>query len=281
MKSSCCWRVLLCCLAWLWVGAVDAAAEGEGTPVAARKWTLLDKEISWMPNLAAAQELAAREERFVMLYFTGSDWCGWCRKLDSEVLKYDLFHSFAGDYLAAVKVDFPKSPIIPEWQYRANMMLAEKYKVQGYPTLVFLDTDGREVHRRGYLEGGVYSYLVTLTAELRKTADVTLRRRHDKVKRDYDRAQGTGGGAPLPLFGGAAAAAPARFTNLVLKSITGPANRRLALLNNQTLSVGESVKVPLGERTVKVRCAEIRERSVLVQVEGEPEAREVRLAGGE
>lgn len=273
---------LICGLVFLLTGVPSRAADGAPPAPTTPKWTLLDKEISWMPNLAAAQELAVREERFVMLYFTGSDWCSWCRKLDSEVLKYDLFHSFAGDYLAAVKVDFPKGPTISEQQYRANMVLAERYQVKGYPTLVFLDTDGREVHRRGYLEGGVHSYLVTLAAELRKTADLTLRRRHDRVKREYERAEaGRNPGAPLPLFGGAAPALPARFTNLVLKSISGPANRRLALLNNQTLGVGESVKVQLDDRNVKVRCQEIRARSVLVQVEGEAETREVRLAGGE
>lgn len=269
-------------LFWLMLVAGLVASHAGEPPAAERKWVLLDKEINWMPSLAAAQDLAVREERFVMLYFTGSDWCSWCHKLDREVLKYDLFHSFAGDYLAAVKVDFPKAPILSEAQYRANMALAERYQVKGYPTLVFLDTDGREVYRRGYLEGGVYPYLVTLAAELRKTADLTLRRRHDRVKRAFELTQGArGSGAPLPLFGGAAAAPPARFTNLVLKSITGSANRRLALLNNQTVGVGESVKLPLGERTVKVRCAEIRAQSVVVQVEGEAESREVRLAGGE
>lgn len=270
----------LFCALLILTGGFANAADGDAPSAATQKWTLLDKEITWMPSLGAAQELAAREERFVMLYFTGSDWCSWCHKLDREVLKYDLFHSFAGDYLAAVKVDFPKAPIISEAQYRANMALAEKYQVKGYPTLLFLDTDGREVHRRGYFEGGVYSYLVTLTAELRKNGDITLRRRHDRVKRAYDLAQG-GRGEPSPLFGGAAAAPPTRFTNLVLKSISGPANRRLALLNNQTLAVGESAKVQLDERNVKVRCQEIRAKSVVVQVEGEPETREVRLAGGE
>lgn len=64
---------------------------------------------------------------------------------------------------------------------------------------------------------------------------------------------------------------------LALKGISGPANRRFALINNQTLAAGElaSVRVPSG--LVKVRCWEIHDNSVVVSIEGNPERKELRL----
>jgi sulfur carrier protein ThiS len=81
----------------------------------------------------------------------------------------------------------------------------------------------------------------------------------------------------LPLYGGAAAAPPQRYTDLVLKNISGTKSRRFALLNNQTFAPGESARVQLGDTEVKVRCLEIRERSVVVAVEGQEGSREVFL----
>ena len=235
-------------------------------------------EIAWTQNFEAARDIAVREERFVMLFFTGSDWCPWCKRLDSEILQEDLFMSFARDYLVSVKVDFPKAPVISEQQYRANQILAQQYKVTGYPTLVFLDSDGREIHRRGYQAGGVQAYFTSLIEVLRGVADITLKRRHERVRSQLARAEVERN--PPPVFGGAMLTAPQRYTNLVLKSLSGTKNRRFALLNNQTLGVGESASVQLEDKSVRVRCLEIRERSVMVQVEGESLLREVRLVDG-
>ena len=62
-----------------------------------------------------------------------------------------------------------------------------------------------------------------------------------------------------------------------MKSISGTPDRRFALLNNQTLGAGETASVKLDGGNIKVRCVEIRERSVVVQVEGEGESREIQL----
>jgi len=69
--------------------------------------------------------------------------------------------------------------------------------------------------------------------------------------------------------------------HLVLKGITGAANRRFALINNQTLVVGETASVRVANGQVRVHCLEIRSDSVLVSVEGSPEQTELRLRGGQ
>ena len=78
-------------------------------------------------------------------------------------------------------------------------------------------------------------------------------------------------------FGGAPTHPPIRYTNLVLKSISGPPSRRFALVNDQTFAAGDDLPVKLLDGRVKVRCVEVRDKSVLLAVQGEDTPREIRL----
>ena len=72
----------------------------------------------------------------------------------------------------------------------------------------------------------------------------------------------------------------APLTQLSLKGITGPANRRLALINNQPIAAGETSFVKIGTGQVKIHCWEIGENHAVISVEGEPERKELRLREG-
>ena len=74
-----------------------------------------------------------------------------------------------------------------------------------------------------------------------------------------------------------AGAKPVRYDGLDLKIISGPPQRRLATVNNQTFLVGETLRVAVRGGDLRVRCLEIRERSVLVAVQGDPNPRELKL----
>jgi protein disulfide-isomerase len=244
--------------------------------------------VKWETSYQAAMDLAGREDRVVMLFFTGSDWCSWCSRLSKEVFEHPSFIAYTERYLVPVKVDFPRRSQLPASLQQHNDTLANRFRVRSFPTVVFVDSNGKEVHRRGYEQGGGPAYLESLHKRLGMEAPVTIKCRTEKLqtekveRRNPDRRPARDFPAePVPLFGGAAAAPPPRYTNLVLKSITGTGNRRLALVNNQTLGVGETASVKLEDRNVRVRCTEIREHSVVVKVEGETAPREVRLAGPE
>jgi hypothetical protein len=80
-------------------------------------------------------------------------------------------------------------------------------------------------------------------------------------------------------FNGAPTVPVRLYSDLTLKAITGTKGRRFALLNNQTFAAGDTGKVKLEDREVKVRCVEVREKSVVVTVEGQQGQREINLAG--
>ena len=87
--------------------------------------------------------------RKVLLHFTGSDWCGYCQLLDKEVLSTSAFNQFAAANYVIVTLDFPHDIPLPANVKEQNDRLAQKYNVTGYPTLVVLTTDERELGRIG------------------------------------------------------------------------------------------------------------------------------------
>jgi protein disulfide-isomerase len=116
-------------------------------------------ELEWHTDLAKAQAKAKAEKKMVMLDFTGSDWCGWCIKLNKEVFSTDEFAEYAKKNLVLVEVDFPRKKEMSAEQKKANQALQTKYKIQGYPTLIVLDGEGKQVGQLGYVKGGPKAWI--------------------------------------------------------------------------------------------------------------------------
>ncbi len=110
---------------------------------------------AWTTDLPAAQAQARKEQKLVFVDFTGSDWCGWCKRLKAEVFDTRKFGDYAATNLVLVEVDFPARKAQSAELKKANAALKQKYQPEGYPTLLLLDPDGRQLWRQpGYLPGG-------------------------------------------------------------------------------------------------------------------------------
>ena len=115
--------------------------------------------LTWHENVDEALKIAQKENKTVLLNFTGSDWCIWCKRLSDEVFSKDEFAAYADKNLVLVKIDFPRQKEqTPETKYY-NQQLAAQYRVEGYPTIVLLRKDGSESGVTGYQEGGAASYV--------------------------------------------------------------------------------------------------------------------------
>ena len=119
-------------------------------------------EIQWLTDLPKAQDKAKAESKLVMLDFTGSDWCGWCIKLNKEVFSKPEFIQYAAKNLVAVEVDFPRSKTQSAELKEANQELQKKYKVEGYPTIIVLNSQGAKVGELGYEAGGPKPFIKAL-----------------------------------------------------------------------------------------------------------------------
>ena len=108
----------------------------------------------WLTNYIDALGKAKEEDRKVFLFFTGSDWCGWCMRLEREILRMPEFTDFAAENLVLVKADFPRRTRLPAAEAAQNQRLAKEYGVRGYPTVVVLNSKGERIGELGYQEGG-------------------------------------------------------------------------------------------------------------------------------
>ena len=122
----------------------------------------------WLTDLPTAQAKAKAENKMVLLDFTGSDWCPWCIRLDQEIFSQPEFKEYAQTNLVLVKVDFPRRTELSTEQRRANEALAMKYNVEGFPTLVVLDSDGKLIGVSGYQPGGPKPFIAAWDKVKRK-----------------------------------------------------------------------------------------------------------------
>lgn len=134
-------KKLLICLAILGFAAIGFGAEG------------------WLTDFEAAKKLAAEKNLPILADFSGSDWCGWCIKLDNEVFSQDEFKAYAKDNIVLFLADFPSRKPQPAEIKKQNKALSEKYGIRGFPTVLLLDAEGEVLERTGYQKGGAAAYV--------------------------------------------------------------------------------------------------------------------------
>jgi len=113
----------------------------------------------WITNLEEGIKKAAEENRTVLVDFTGSDWCGWCFRLRDEVFVQPEFIDYSSKSLVLVELDFPQRKEQTEETKKYNRKLLDKYGVKGFPTILIIDKEGKEIGRTGYRAGGAAAYV--------------------------------------------------------------------------------------------------------------------------
>ncbi|PYL73229.1 MAG: thioredoxin family protein [Verrucomicrobia bacterium] len=125
-------------------------------------------ESGWLNDYKRAQQEAKTNNKFLLLDFTGSDWCGWCKKLDKEILSQSQFKDYARENLVLLEVDFPRAKPQNAEVRKQNQELAQQYQVEGFPTIVVLNGDGQKLWKYdGYFPDGLAAFIVQLE-KLRK-----------------------------------------------------------------------------------------------------------------
>jgi len=100
---------------------------------------------TWLTDLPKALEKAKAEKKMVLADFTGSDWCPPCKALHKNVLSSPEFLSYAKDNLVLVEIDFPRTKPQSDALKKTNKELAKKHDIEGYPTVIVFDSNGKEL----------------------------------------------------------------------------------------------------------------------------------------
>ncbi len=116
----------------------------------------------WLVDFEEAKRLSAKTGKPIMANFTGSDWCGWCKKLKREVFDKKEFKQWAADNVILLELDFPRRFKVPQKIAQQNYALQRAFKVRGYPSVWVFDLEEGEQNKAminaygktGYVRGG-------------------------------------------------------------------------------------------------------------------------------
>lgn len=114
---------------------------------------------NWLTDFEEAKKQAKEKGVPILVDFTGSDWCGWCIKLKKEVFSQEAFQAYAKDNLVLLELDFPRRKEIPAETRKQNEALMKEFGIRGFPTILLVDAEGKELDRTGYRRGGAEKYV--------------------------------------------------------------------------------------------------------------------------
>ena len=126
------------------------------------------KELVWHTDVNKAINISIETNKPLFLFFTGSDWCGWCKRLVKEVFIKSEFTTWANKNIILVELDFPRRTKLPESTQKQNRELGQMFGVRGYPTGWFVtpEVTGEKINfnkigSQGYVAGGPKAWIAS------------------------------------------------------------------------------------------------------------------------
>lgn len=113
----------------------------------------------WTDDILQAMDEAEQTGKDILISFTGSDWCKWCKALEEEVFSSPVFRDYAGENLVLVYLDFPRGFELSEKQQQHNSILAILFGVKELPSVWLLSQDLSPLLQTGYRPGGGAEYI--------------------------------------------------------------------------------------------------------------------------
>ncbi len=133
--------------------------------------------LNWTTNYDQALKDSKATGKPVVLFFTGSDWCGWCHKLEDEVLSNESFVKSLGKEYIFVKLDYPINTKLDSATEAQNKRLQAKYQIKGYPHIIVIDGDENILFTGGYAKGGGAKYASSMKKQIdQKIAENTSKK---------------------------------------------------------------------------------------------------------
>jgi thioredoxin-related protein len=137
--------------------------------------TIQSQELKWHTDVKEAISIGNKEHKPLMMFFTGSDWCGWCIRLQKEVLLTPEFAKWAVDNVILVELDYPRRTAQTPEVKKQNDELQQAFGIQGFPTIYFAngtDAEGKVnfegLGNTGYVAGGATAWLAVANQILKK-----------------------------------------------------------------------------------------------------------------
>ena len=133
------------------------------------------QELVWETNVTKAMAISTETKKPLLLFFTGSDWCGWCIRLQKEVLRTPEFAAWAKENVVLVELDYPRKVPQTDDIKKQNNELQMAFGIQGFPTIILANATTKEgkvnfegIGSTGYVAGGPSAWLAVANGFLKK-----------------------------------------------------------------------------------------------------------------
>ena len=120
----------------------------------------------WLTSLDEAKALSRQTGKPILMDFTGSDWCIYCKKLKREVFAKPEFESWARENVVLLEVDFPKYGDQSDLVRKQNEELKQQFKISSYPTVLMVDANDKVLGKMGYRQGGAEPWIQMASTQL-------------------------------------------------------------------------------------------------------------------
>lgn len=127
--------------------------------------TLADYETEnegWLHIVEDAFQESQKTGKPILANFTGSDWCGWCKRLTASVFVHDEFKKWADENVVLLELDFPRRKSLPNELKAQNQSMQRAFEVRGYPTIWLFDLEKDDAGRYSIIPHGKTGYAKTV-----------------------------------------------------------------------------------------------------------------------
>jgi len=133
------------------------------------------QELKWYTDVKEASAVSIKTKKPLLLFFTGSDWCGWCMKLQKEVFVQPDFAKWAKENVVLVELDYPKRKQLTPELTKQNNEIGQMFGIRGYPTVWLVNSSNSKdqlaferLGSTGYVAGGPQKWIEGANAILKK-----------------------------------------------------------------------------------------------------------------
>lgn len=135
-----------------------------------------ESEQVWLSDMNVAIQQSVETGKPLFLFFTGSDWCGWCIRLQKEVFQTPFFTKWSKENVILVELDYPRKKQLPQEIASQNQTMQQIFQVQGYPTVHLVTPEPKQdgtvnfkpLGQTGYAAGGPESWCAAAGAMIKK-----------------------------------------------------------------------------------------------------------------
>ena len=122
-------------------------------------------EVEWRSWNAGIAEAAATGRPVLVDVYT--EWCGWCKRMDRDVYSRADVREYLASHFVTIKLDAESSaPGKYEGRSLTSSGIAQRFRVSGYPTTVFLRANGEHlVNVPGYIPADRFKLMLTYIGE--------------------------------------------------------------------------------------------------------------------